>query len=85
MQVILFTFLFFFAIKKPPKGHNQLMSKDKQVRKRSQYTNIVRQFDPGNASGWKQPYIKIKVIEKSYPTMSCQEHRNIHPQSNVGM
>lgn len=82
--MILFTFL--FAIKKPPKPQSAHV-KRQTVKKKiiSQYTNIVRQSYSGNGICGKQPYIKIKVIEKPYPTISCQKHLNIHMQSNWGM
>lgn len=66
MHMILFTFL--FAIKKPPKpqsAHVKRQTVKKKIKKEiSQYTNIVRQSYPGNGICGKQPYIKIKVVEK---------------------
>lgn len=62
--MILFTFL--FAIKKPPKPQSAHVKRQTAKKKEeiSQYTNIVRQSYPGNGICGKQPYIKIKVVEK---------------------
>lgn len=65
--------LLFFAIKKPPKPQTAHVKRQTVKEKISQYINIVRQSYPGNAVCWEQPYIKIKVTEKSYLTISCQE------------